>query len=291
MRKVCLGVVMTACTVAWAAQPPQLADVLARAAQYVASVEAALPVMAADEEYAQTAESNKMLGGSTLGVGTGQAGAMIEGHTVRTRRKSRSELLLVRRNDAPFVWSGVRSTLEVDGKSTEKEPGRLERLAAAPADLDRAWPALVDESRTIQIGEPVRGVHAPWTTLALLRADQQPRVEFKKDGEETINGVRVWKVSFVERKTPSLLRSTGNAQVPSRGIIWLDPATGQALRTKLELGSGLNLQQLRVEVDYALDAGLGLPVPVTMKERHENERGNHAEAKSTFRHWRKVAPR
>ena len=286
-----LGVVMTACTGAWAAQPPQLADVLAKAAQYVASVEAALPAMVADEEYAQTAESNKMLGGSTLGVGSGQAGAMIEGHTVRTKRRSRSELLFVRRNDAPLVWSGVRNTLEVDGKSTEKEPGRLERLAAAPAELDRAWPALVDESRAVQIGEPVRGVHAPWTTLALLRTDQQPRVEFKKDGEETINGVRTWKVSFIEQKTPSLLRSTGNAQVPSRGIIWLDPATGQALRTRLELGSGLNLQQLRVEVDYALDAGLGMPVPVAMKERHENERGNHVEAKSTFRHWRKVAPR
>lgn len=298
MRKVCLTVAMTVCVAVLAAQPPQLSDVLARAAQYVASVEAALPAMAADEEYAQTAETNKRLGGSSFGaggslsgVGGGVGAGAIEGSTKRDKRRSRSELLLVRRADTPLLWSGVRSTLEVDGKPTGHEAGRLERLAAESAVPDREWAALVEESRAIQIGAPVRGLHVAWTTLALLRADQQPRVEFTKEGDETVNGVRTWKVAFLERKTPALLKSTGNVQVPSRGLVWIDPATGRVLRTKLELGTGINLHQLKVEVDYALDDSLGVCVPMTMKERYEDERGNHVEAKTTFRRWRRVAAR
>lgn len=291
MRKVSLTVAMTVCAAALAAQPQSLTDVLARAAQYVTSVEAALPAMAVDEEYAQTAETNKMLGGSGIGAGGGMGGGMIEGSTKRDKRHSRSELLLVRRADPPLMWSGVRNTLEINGKPTGKEAGRLERLAAESAIPDREWAALVEESRAIQIGAPVRGLHVAWTTLALLRADQQPRVEFKKEGDETVNGVRTWKVAFIERKTPALFRSTGNVQVPSRGLVWIDPATGRVLRTKLELGTGINLQQLRVEVDYALDDSLGVCVPMAMKERYEDERGNHVEAKSTFRRWRRVAAR
>ena len=286
MRTVCLTGAMVVWAAAATAQAPQLADVLSRAAQYVATLESTLATVAVDEEYQQNAETNKMLGGSSLGVQSGAAGAMLEGHTTREKRRSQSELLFIRRKDSPLVWSGLRNPLQIDGKPTGNDAGRLGRLAAE-GQLDRQWTALADATRAVQIGEPVRGLHAPWTALALLRADQQPRVVFKKDGDETVAGVRTWKVAFTEQKGPSLLRSGGNIQLPSRGVFWIDPQTGQVLRSKLELGTGLSMEQMRIEVEYAPDAGLGVPVPVSMKEKHETERGK-VDAKAAFTNYRRI---
>jgi hypothetical protein len=272
-----------------AAQQPQLSDVLAMAATQVASLETSLASVVVDEEYVQNAEVSKSIGGSSLGVGGGVDNAMVEGHTTKSKRTSRSEVLLTRRPEAPLVWSGVRSTLEIDGKPSEGEAGRLERLAADPAALGREWNTLREASRRVAIGPFPRDLHSPWTTLALLRADQQPRVRFKKDGEEKVGGVVVWKVAFVEDKTPALLKTTGNVPVPARGTMWIDPKDGRVVRTKLELGTGLSMEQMRVEVEYAQDAGLGTLVPLSMRERYDTTAGK-VDCKTTFRNFRR-APR
>jgi hypothetical protein len=287
--------VVTACSVVlvWAgvqAQPLQLPDVLAKAAQYVASLETSLATVVVDEEYVQTAEVSKSTGGSSLGVGGGVNNAMIEGHTTKAKRTSRSEVLLVRRPEAPLIWSGVRSTLDIDGTPSEGEAGTLGRLAADPAALGREWNALREVSRRVSIGPFPRDLHAAWTSIALLRADQQPRVQFKKDGEEKIGGAVVWKVAFAEEKTPSLLKTTGNVQVPAHGTLWIDPQDGRVVRTKLELGTGLSMEQTRIEVDYAQDAALGTLVPVSMRERYDTTAGK-VDCKTTFKNYRRIAAR
>lgn len=272
------------------AQAPALADVLAKAAQYVASIESSLATVVVTEEYAQHAEVSKNLGGSILGQRGGVDNTLIEGHTTKSKRTSRSDVLLVRRPEAPLVWSGVRHTFEVDGKPSGGEAGRLERLAADPATLAREWPAWRDASRQTTIGPFPRDVHAAWTTMALLRADQQPRVQFKKDGEEKVGGILTWKVTYLEEKTPSLLKSTGNVQVPAHGTFWIDPRDGRVLRTKLELGSGLSMEQMRVDVEFAPDAALGFLVPTTMRERYDTT-GGKVDCKTTFTNWRRTAAR
>jgi hypothetical protein len=76
--------------------------------------------------------------------------------------------------------------------------------------------------------------------------------------------------------------------VPARGVIWIDPQDGRVLRTKLELGTGLSMEQMRVEVEYAPDAGLGVPVPVSMRERYDSPSGK-VDCKTTFRNYRPAA--
>lgn len=290
MRRAVLAGVVILWGATLVAQSPALPDVLARAAQYVASLESSLATVVVTEEYAQHAEVSKNLGGSILGQRGGVDNTLIEGHTTKSKRSSRSDVLLVRRPEAPLVWSGVRHTLEVDGKASDGEAGRIERLAADPAALAREWAALRDASRQTTIGPFPRDVHAAWTAIALLRADQQPRVQFKKDGEEKIGGVSTWKVAYLEEKTPSLLKSTGNVQVPAHGTFWIDPRDGRVLRTKLELGTGLSMEQMRVEVEYAPDAALGLLVPATMRERYDTTTGK-VDCRTTFTNWRRPAPR
>ena len=55
MRTVCLTGAMVVWAAAATAQAPQLADVLSRAAQYVATLESTLATVAVDEEYQQNA--------------------------------------------------------------------------------------------------------------------------------------------------------------------------------------------------------------------------------------------
>jgi hypothetical protein len=286
------GLAMFLTMTAPAAQaPPQLPDVLARAAQFVAELEKTLPAVVVEERYAQSAETTRSLGGSTVGatnVGA-QPGSnsMIEGSMIRTKRTTRSELLLVRRPAAPLTWSGARNVLEVDGKPMSSEPDRLARLAADRAVLEKQWTALADESRKTLIGPVERGLHVAMCALSLLRADQQPRTAFKKDGEEKVRGTATWRVTFVEQKGPSLLRTSGNVQLGSRGTFWIDPQTGQVLRTRLEAGTGMTSEQLRVDVEYAPDAALGVPLPTEAKERYENQNGK-VDVKVTFTGYRKI---
>lgn len=271
--------------------PPQLADVLSRAAQAVATLEATLPVLVVEERYAQSAELTKSMGGSTIGatnVGA-QPGtnSMVEGAMIRVKRTLRSELLLVRRPAVPVTWSGARHTLELDGKPTGGDPQRLAQLAADPRALEQQWGGLADESRRNLVGPVERGLYVSLCPLALLRVDQQPRVAFRKEGEERVRGTATWKVGFVEQKGPSLLRSSGNVQVAARGTFWIDPDTGRVLRTRLEVGSGLSLEQWRLDADYALDPGLGVWLPAEARERYENQNGK-VEVKVTYSGYRAV---
>lgn len=277
-----------------AQSPPDLTAVLARAARFVATLEQTIPTVAVEERYAQSAELTRNLGGSTIGatnVGA-QPGtnSMIEGTMIRVKRTTRSELLLVWKAASPPTWSGVRNILDVDGKPTGREPDRLARLAADARALDQQWPALATASREHQIGPVERGLFVALCPLALLRADQQARVAFKKDGEEKVRGTGTWKVAFIEQKGPSLLRTSGNVQVASRGTLWIVPEDGRVLRTRLEVGSGLSMEQWRVEAEYAMDPTFGVPLPVEAKERYENQNGR-VEVKVTYSSYRAIGQR
>jgi hypothetical protein len=293
MRAVAVSVLVLAIVgvTSEAQSPPNLSEVLERAARFVATLEQTIPAVAVDERYAQSAELTRNLGGSTIGatnVGA-QPGtnSMIEGGMIRVKRATRSELLLVRTSANPATWTGVRNILDVDGTPTGNEPDRLARLAADARVLDQQWPALVTASRAHLVGPVERGLFVVLCPLSLLRADQQSRVAFKKDGEEKVRGTATWKVTFIEQKGPSLLRTSGNVQVPSRGTLWIVPGDGRILRTRLEVGSGLSMEQWRVDADYSMDPTLGIPLPFEAKERYENQNGR-VEVKVTYSSYRAI---
>ena len=287
MIRAMLMVVWCPVVVAASAAPAQLPEVLERAAKYVAQVESTLATVVAEERAAQTAEVNRSLGGSNIGMNGGTGSPILEGSTVRTKRQSVADVLFVRR-PAALTWSAVRQVTEIDGKPASAAKGALDALAADSAKLDAAWAGLLAETRKSQLGDADREPRSAFDALALLRQDQQARTAFEKQGEDKIGGVTVWRVGFVEQRGPSLMRSTGNVQVPARGTFWIDPADGRVFRVRLEIGTGITMEQRRFEIDFVPDAALGVLVPSEMKERFENTRGK-VETKSTFARWRRPA--
>lgn len=267
-----------------------LAAVLERAAAYVADLEQKLPALVVEERYTQAAETSRNLGGSTLGVTGGAGVAMQEGDTVRTKRQSRADVLLVRRPQAPLTWSAARSVLEIDGAATGAEAGQLEKIAADPKALAAQWPRLAEAGRKVHVGPFERDVLAALAPLALLRADQRDRVTFKKEGEEKVRGVAAWKVGYVEHKGPTLFTSRGNVPQPARGTFWIDPGTGQVLRVRLESGDGRTAEQFRLDVEYAADPATGALLPSELREKYQNERGK-LDGRATFSGYRVVGAR
>jgi hypothetical protein len=252
---------------------PSLTEVLGLASQYVARVERAFPTVVLEETYEQTAETNKNLGGSTMGVTGGGGVAIVEGDTVKKKRRSRSEVVWSRRGQSPVTWSGVKSVIDLDGMGTSNPPGRLASLVSTPGGLDAQWAGLVTESRSDQLGPFDRDFNVALNALALLREDQRERLTFKKEGEERLSGVSAWKVSYVEQKGPAIWKSRGNVPLGTHGMFWIDPADGRVLRSRVEVGSGKTTEQFRIEVDYVPAPALGVLVPVEMREKYESDAG------------------
>jgi hypothetical protein len=76
-------------------------------------------------------------------------------------------------------------------------------------------------------------------------------------------------VRFEEVALPRLIGSVDNA--PARGRFWIEPGSGQVVRTQLELNSrrGTTNVQAIIEVDYEHAADLGVWLPRQMEETYE----------------------
>ena len=270
------------------APAPDVVALLDRAAALGAALEQRAPALVVEERYAQTAETSRNMGGSTMGVTGGGAGpAMQEGDTVRTKQQSRSELLLVRRQAAPLTWSAVRNVLEVGGKASDNAAGRLDGLAANRAGLEAQWAGLGDASRKVHVGAVDHETVAPTAALAALRADQRDRMTFRKDGEEKVRGTLAWKITFAELRGPTLFKTRGNVPLPARGTLWIDPQTGKVFRTKVEAGDGLTTEQWRIDVDYAAAAALDAMLPSEMRDRYQSLQGK-TDGKASYSGYRVV---
>lgn len=277
------------------AQAPDLAQVLARAGQYVQKLDAALGLVVAEERYAQTAKLIKNLGGSNFGVSGGGDGrlpgdGLVEKGTRKQKRQSRSEVVMRLRPGTPLVWEAMRYVLDGDsGIVASGEAGAIERAAGeGGAALATLWRNAAPKGRAVHLGDTEREVASPLAPLTLLRDGVRDVVEFKKDGEEKVGGASLWKVSFTERGRLVLPRATGTTADPLRGTFWIDPADGRVLRLRIETADRLLAFQVRTEVDFAPEAALGVLVPRELRERYESPSGK-VEGRATYSGFRRVA--
>jgi hypothetical protein len=102
------------------------------------------------------------------------------------------------------------------------------------------------------------------------------RFEFRKRSE-MIGDVMAWRVEFVERGRPTVVRTLQGANVPLEGSLWIDPLSGRVVKTLVKSigtpdpgqwtpppGSGHTL--MWVVVTYAPSETLRLWVPERMSE-------------------------
>jgi len=221
----------------------QLEAVLDRAGDYVAAYEKNFAGIVAEETYRQ----------EVRGVGgTDARGFAVEARA--ERRDLKSDMLLVRA-PAGDRWMQFRDVFEVDGKPVRDRAERLAKLFLQPsASTQQQVDDIAAASARYNIGGVNRNVNLPVLALTVLEAQNRAWFSFKgaRKGSQ-------FELEYREGRSGTLIRTTGDQSMPSRGRFTIDVATGEVLSSELIAESGALRAQ--IDVTYALDAAMGILVP------------------------------
>jgi len=182
-------------------------------------------------------------------------------------RRVTSDLLLVRYPGTQRDLIPYRDVSQLNGKGIDGREQRLVDLFLKPTALLR------EQARQIMSNGDayVPTAFNPMFVLGFLQSDFQRRFDFTVNdaGAEWPREVKA--VTFVEVGRPTLLRSGpfGDTDVPTRGIAWIEEATGRLLQTELEIGRARSAPKMITK--FRLDDRLQITVPVEM--RTENPDG------------------
>jgi hypothetical protein len=253
---------------------------LGRAAEYVKEFERQMTNIVSDEHYVQDLVEVQMR--SPSGLGNGGTATPVESR--KQRRELRSDFLVVRLGPAglpvPF-----RDVYEVDGHPVRDRADRLTALFIKPTEdtIAQAW-RVVDEGARYNLGDVRRTVNVPVLPVVVLRAANQARFRFRDRGEATEDGVRVRLVEYTEQRRPTIVRADGERDLPARGRLWIEPATGRVVKGELVTeGAG----RMTLLVRYGFDLGVGAAVPIEMRDTYVLSRMLHVNGLATYRGFRR----
>jgi len=277
------------------AQAPTLAEVMKKAAAYVAEFQQQLSGLVAEETYTQEILKER---GSAPYKGNLNPGL--------PRRTLRSDLLLVKPAGAAR-YVEFRDVFEVDGVSVRDRDDRLTRLAGdrSAQSHDRMYD-IITESARYNIGTIQRNVNTPVMSLQFLDAVFQDRFPFKRATREReqpdargatpapgMPGVVVfrvatemWTIEYEERSGPTIIRTPRGQRLPARGRFWINPSTGAVLMSELIVkGGGVTAA---ITVSYQSEPLMGFLVPVAMNESYEGH-GEHVVGSATYGRFRPLS--
>ena len=253
-----------------------LATVLERAGRYVRLYEEVFSNLVAEESYRQWAPDPR--GGSGL-----------------IARTLRSDLVFVRLS-GPLPWGTFRDVYEVDGSRVRDRERRLEKLFFAPqaSDFERAE-AILRESSRYNLGRAYRNVNTPVLGLLFLRAENQPRLAFRRKGTRIIAGFPTVEVAFEEKVSPTLVHDRWNNDVPARGRFWIDETRGTVLRTEIEYDLETRKESRAPEswergfvaTEYRFEPALACFVPDTLTEMYDFWGVGRVDGRARYDHYRR----
>lgn len=244
-------------------QVAPLGEVLAKGRAYVAEFEQRFSLLVAEEHYTQEVREQVASGGGNLSRANPGGGFSAPSKRGQ-RRVLRSDYLLVRLPDGGG-WMPFRDVFEVDGRKVRDREERLASLFLKPSDssLSQAIRIMQDSTRH-NLGDVVRTINIPTLALMLLHQSVTNRFEFVATGTEAVAGRPAVIVQYREVQRPALIRTGPDRELPLRGQLWIDPASGVVLRTSLTTSD----PSIRAEIDVTFreDQALGLWVPAEMTE-------------------------
>jgi hypothetical protein len=252
------------------AQTPEVDAVLDKAGDYVTVYERTFVGLVAEETYRQDVRGRS---------GTDPRGFAVEAPS--QRRDLKSDMLLVRA-PAGDRWMQFRDVFEVDGKPVRDRAERLAKLFLQPsASGQRQVEDITAESARYNIGRVNRNVNLP--VLALTVLEPQNRAWFSFKGSRESGGV--FELEYQEERGGTLIRTTGNQAMPSRGRFTIGLATGRVLSSELIAEN----RPLRAQIDvtYALEPSMGLFVPREMRETYALKDGSTIEGKASYAKFRR----
>jgi hypothetical protein len=252
------------------AQTPEVDAVLDKAGDYVTVYEQAFVGVVAEETYRQEVRGR---------AGTDSRGFAVEARS--QRRDLKSDMLLVRA-PADDRWMQFRDVFDVDGTPVRDRAERLAKLFLQPsASGQRQVEDITAESARYNIGRVNRNVNLP--VLALTVLEPQNRAWFSFKGSRKSGSV--FELEYQEERGGTLIRTTGDQAMPSRGRFTIDLATGRVLSSEL-IAENRSLRA-QIDVTYALEPSMGLFVPREMREKYALKDGSIIEGKATYARFRR----
>jgi len=254
MRQAGAALVAIAMVTTIRAQEPTLEVVLARAAAYVADYQKQLVGIVAEEHYRQNVQNLSR-----------------SGRNSRQFRELRSDVLMVRLPDEER-WLQFRDVFEVDRKPVRDRDERLFKLFVTPTEGARTQAETIQaESSRLNIGPVLRTINMPILALLFFDLSQQRHLELERlkvENPKRFDGLAspqaVWRIAFRETDSPTLIRGRDGRDIPSRGQIWVDGATGRILQTEL-ISEDVGIIAT-IAVRYRTQPGFALLLPEEMRE-------------------------
>ena len=249
-------------------------DTLRLASAYVARFEGVFAAMRWHERYEQTVRFERIYGAS---------GARTV--TVADHRVLEADMMLLRL-PADRTWLSVRDVVAVDGRPRAPVDRRLPALAAGPTLSIPRLRELARGNGQFNIGTIVRTFNEPTLALLFLDADHRARFAFARREETRLDGRRVATYDFEELARPTVV-TAGARDLPARGHVRLDAATGQVLETFLELRDTTAGLLGRMTVVYGPSARFDVLVPESMQESYVAKTGETVTAEAIYSNFRR----
>lgn len=232
------------------ATPPDLKAILASAAKYLDSYGKTFSALVAEEQYTQTSTQSRP-----------------------DRRVLQSDVIDLNLGDS--TWIQFRDVYKVDGKPVRDHESRLKDLFLNPdADVSSEAQRIADESARYNLGVR-RNINVPTMALTYLDRSNQYRSVFDDETGETVGGRNAVSIHFRETGPVTLIVARLAQPVPASGRFWIDPTSGEVLRTQLQCVVADPDAPLSgvITVSYAVDPAARILVPVVMDEewQHDNE--------------------
>jgi hypothetical protein len=182
------------------------------------------------------------------------------------RRDLVADLLLV--FDAEGPWHLHRDVQVVDGVPVGNRETRLAALFLEPSLTRRdRLRRMTIESARYNLGDVTRTLNIPTFPLIVAHRSNRDRFRFRTSAPSEEAGRVLRAVTFVERQRPTLVRSTDGRNVPLRGRLWVEEATGALVHASLD-PEPVGVTS-RVQVWFDRVPGLALRVPVRMWEWYQ----------------------
>ena len=159
-------------------------------------------------------------------------------------------------------WMGFRLVRAVNGRAVNDQQTLLQQLLSATGDEYRRGLAIALESARHNLGVS-RTTNVPLLAFHLLHPRNRERFTYEKHVLERVAGRQLRRIDFTERMSPTVIQTSQGDDVPSRGSIWFDEATGAVYETVVLDRDG-GPAQLRVT--FTMDNALGILVPQRMRE-------------------------
>jgi VWFA-related protein len=271
-----------------ATTPKAVDDLVRRAVDYVTRYEAEFSGLLAEERSQQSLYEQERSSVVTFSRGGRPVTTDEAQWVLATKRELQSDYLLMKR-PGTSGWLPLRDVYQVDAEKIRPHEARLQKaFLEAPATASARAAQIAAESARYDIRFIERSVNVPTLALMFLKPANRTGFVFWKLGEPVVNGTHAWEIGFLERRSPTVVR-TDAGDIPAEGSFCIDPSTGRVVRSTVRFKIGNVTSEITVTYRAESKAST-VWVPTEMRESYE-DRDRRLDCVATYSNIHPAPPR